>query len=119
MESAVKWREREFGQRSLGRLPLAGVLLLSDPRQPAPLPDTFTMQVEEQLARYGTPVLGRYPRTYLVSATRLSGPTTVLDPIALDEHDRMITGAVSLASRLWPGTAPLDVPTGVVARSRS
>jgi hypothetical protein len=118
VESAVKWRERELGQRSLGRLPLAGVLLLSDPRQQASLPDAFTTQVEEQLTRYGTPILGRYPRTGLMSMTQRSGVTTVLDPIGPDEHDRILKGATSLASRLWPGMAPLCSPADATARSR-
>jgi hypothetical protein len=117
MESAVKWRERELGQRSLCHVPLAGILLLRDPREQAPISDTFTTQVEEQLARYSTPILGRYPRLGLSNLAQHSKTTTVLDPISAEQRDSMIQSATSLAARLWPGSPLLPSPGDAAPRT--
>ncbi|MFJ3826260.1 hypothetical protein [Streptomyces nodosus] len=119
LESAVKWRERELGQRSLRHVPLAGILLLHDLREQAPIPDAFTRQVEKQLDRYGTPILGRYPRLGLSNLAQHSGATTVLDPISAEQHDSMIHAATSLAAHLWPDSPPLRSSAGATPRTPS
>lgn len=101
-ESAVKWRERELKVPWLHQVPLAGALLLRDPREEPPVADEFTAEVEEQLARYGTPILGRYPRLGLLDRAFQSAAVTVLDPAAPDRIESMTSAATALGDCLWP-----------------
>lgn len=69
------------------------------------MPDRFDAQVEEQLARYGTPVLGRFPANGPI--VHGPGPSrhapTVMDPKAAQPtHVQMTTAVNTLALRLWP-----------------
>ncbi|WP_019546648.1 hypothetical protein [Streptomyces sulphureus] len=103
-ESAMQWRQQELGRWDPQHA-VRGMLLLTDDDQ-KPLPDEFDSAVEEQLARYGTPVLGRFPANRLIlhGAGHSPHPPTVLDPETGEPtHSRMTAAAVSLARRLWPG----------------
>ncbi|MFJ7768012.1 hypothetical protein ACIQ1J_06245 [Streptomyces sp. NPDC097107] len=108
-ESAMQWRQQELG-RWTSKRPLTGMLLVN----PATLdvqPDDFDMAVENELARYGAPVLGRFPANRPIAhGPGLSPhPPTVLDP-QTDQptHAQMITAANALAHRLWPDSPLAD-----------
>ncbi|MFI5688421.1 hypothetical protein [Streptomyces sp. NPDC051636] len=101
-ESAVLWRSEHLG-RSVCTHPLNGLLLLTESDEAA-TPDEFDLAVEEQLARYGTPVLGRFPDHGLIMRGHGSSdhPPTVLDPQAKPlDHARMAAAADALHRRLW------------------
>ncbi|CAM5326613.1 hypothetical protein [Streptomyces abikoensis] len=111
-ESAVQWRQQELG-RWTPRHPLAGMLLLVSADQNVP-PDDFDLAVEDQLARYGTPVLGRFPvnRGIIHGPGHSPHPPTVLDPeVEHPTHAQMTTSAAALARRLWPDAPPAAEPT--------
>ncbi|MGR3938472.1 hypothetical protein [Streptomyces sp. BRA346] len=104
-ESAVQWRQQELG-RWTPRRPVTGMLLLHRADQNVPL-DDFDLAVEGQLARYGTPVLGRFPtnRETVCDPGYSPHPPTVLDPPAEQPtHAQMTTAADALARHLWPDT---------------
>ena len=102
-ESAVQWRQQELGRWTPTR-PLTGMLLLNADDHDA-TPDEFDLAVENQLARYGTPVLGRYPANWMIvqGAGHRLHPPTVLDP-QTDQptHVQMTKAADALARHLWP-----------------
>ncbi|MFF4260323.1 hypothetical protein ACFY1L_55285 [Streptomyces sp. NPDC001663] len=106
-ESAVLWRSEQLGRCAH---PLDGLLLLTDSEDAAAL-DGFDLAVEEQLVRYGTPVLGRFPdHGLIIRGPRHSAhPPTVLDPQAKPlDHAHMAAAADALHRRLWgdlPSTA--------------
>ncbi|MEV1066042.1 hypothetical protein [Streptomyces sp. NPDC050263] len=105
-ESAMQWRQQELGRWTPKR-PLTGMLLLTSADQNMP-PDEFDLAVEDQLARYGTPVLGRFPanRGIIHGPGHSPHPPTVLDPQAEQPtHAQMTTAATALARRLWPDTS--------------
>ncbi|EPH41476.1 hypothetical protein ABT390_34275 [Streptomyces aurantiacus] len=113
-ESAVQWRQQELGGWT-PKYRLTGLLFLTGAQQP-PAPDEFDLAVEEQLARHGTPVVGRFPANGWIirGPGHSSHPPTVLDPESEHPtHDQMITAVDALAQRLWPhrvaelGTSPL------------
>ncbi|MFD5873864.1 hypothetical protein [Streptomyces sp. NPDC060322] len=112
-ESAVQWRQRQFGRWTPKR-PLTGMLLLARQAKQNVPPDDFDLAVEEHLGRYGTPVLGRFPRNQVIirGAGHSPHPPTVLDP-ENDEptHAEMTAAAHVLAGRLWPHSFPAD-PSG-------
>ncbi|MBL1086781.1 hypothetical protein JK359_33285 [Streptomyces actinomycinicus] len=117
-ESAVLWRSEHLG-RSVSTHPLNGLLLLTESDEAA-APDEFDLAVEEQLARYGTPVLGRFPDHGLIMRGRghSDHPPTVLDPQAEPlDHAHMAAAADALHRRLWgdlPSTAARQsIPTVV------
>lgn len=106
-ESAIQWRQQEFG-RWTPQHPISGMLLLSTTDETAPL-DSFEQAVEEQLGRYGTPVLGRFPASgpFIQGPGHSLHPPTVLDPRTEEQgHWRMATAADMLAQRLWPRKSP-------------
>jgi hypothetical protein len=111
-ESAVQWRQQELG-RWAPKHPLTGMLLLN-PADENLAPDEFGRAVEDQLARYGTPVLGRFPANGPIvrGAGHSPHPPTVLDPQAEQPtHAQMTTAADALARRLWPDASPATEPT--------
>ncbi|MEU5050267.1 hypothetical protein [Streptomyces sp. NPDC021096] len=55
----------------------------------------------EQLARYGTPILGRIAGIPMPALTRGVGTPTVLDPAGADQRDRMTSAATALGEILW------------------
>ncbi|MFE4606734.1 hypothetical protein ACFRK5_00025 [Streptomyces niveus] len=104
-ESAVHWRQQELGGWTPQR-PLTGVLLLGHHNLDEET-DEFDRAVEDQLGRYGTRVLGRFPanRPIIVGRRHSPHPPTVLDPeTEQPTHAQMVSAANNLASRLWPGT---------------
>ncbi|MGW7824468.1 hypothetical protein ACWGLF_41800 [Streptomyces puniciscabiei] len=109
VESAVLWRSEHLG-RSVCAHPLNGMLLLTESDKAA-APEEFDLAVEEQLARYGTPVLGRFPDHGLIvrGPGHSDHPPTVLDPQAEPlDHANMAAAADALHRRLWgdlPSTA--------------
>ncbi|WP_316782958.1 hypothetical protein [Streptomyces sasae] len=105
-ESAIQWRSENLG-RSVCTHPLSGLLLLAGSEE-AVDPDAFDLAVEEQLARHGTPVLGRFPdHNLIIRGLRHSvHPPTVLDPQAQPlDHEYMAAAADALHQRLW-GSPP-------------
>ncbi|WP_405931579.1 hypothetical protein [Streptomyces sp. NBC_00827] len=111
-ESAVQWRQQELGRWTPKR-PLTGMLLVNPIGQNTP-PDEFDLAVEDQLARYGTPVLGRFPanRGLIHGPGHSPHPPTVLDPQAEQPtHAEMTTAVDALARRLWPDAPPATEPT--------
>ncbi|GHF27235.1 hypothetical protein GCM10010218_05220 [Streptomyces mashuensis] len=106
-ESAVQWRQQELG-RWTPRHPLTGMLLLISSDGSVP-PDDFDLAVEEQLARYGTPILGRFPtdRGIIRGPGYSPHPPTVLDPqTEHPTHAQMAVAADALARHLWPDVPP-------------
>ncbi|MGW4197503.1 hypothetical protein [Streptomyces sp. NPDC005004] len=102
-ESAIAWRQKNWSYET-ARLPVTGLLLLPPADQDEAL-DEFDHAVEEQLARYGTPVLGRFPDHGLIvrGKKHSTHPPTVLDPETdPSAHPRMMKAAADLARRLWP-----------------
>ncbi|ALC25679.1 hypothetical protein [Streptomyces sp. CFMR 7] len=100
-QSAILWRQQELGLRPPRRL--AGLLLI-EPAGQATVPEGFDAQVEEQLARYGTPVLGRFPANGPIAHGPGHSPhaPTVMDPKAeRPTHEQMITATEALDRRLW------------------
>ncbi|MEU4089563.1 hypothetical protein [Streptomyces aureus] len=97
-ESAVQWRSENLGR--VCSHPLAGLVLLTDD---AVAPDEFDVAVDEQLARYGTPVLGRFPDHGLVirGPQHSDHPPTVLDLEAQPhDHAQLAAAADALHLRL-------------------
>ncbi|GHC57738.1 hypothetical protein [Streptomyces cinnamoneus] len=106
-ESAVQWRQQELG-RWAPRHPLTGMLLLNPASQDVP-PDAFDLAVEDQLDRYGTPVLGRFPlnRGIICGPGHSTHPPTVLDPqTERPNHAQMLAATEALTRRLWPDSPP-------------
>ncbi|WP_234438043.1 hypothetical protein [Streptomyces viridochromogenes] len=110
-ESAMQWRQQELG-RWTSKRPLTGMLLVNSASHDVQ-PDDFDVAVENDLARYGTPVLGRFPANQPIAhGPGLSPhPPTVLDP-QTDQptHAQMITAANALARRLWPDSPLASEP---------
>ncbi|MFC9649591.1 hypothetical protein [Streptomyces sp. NPDC056937] len=110
-ESAMQWRQQELG-RWTSKRPLAGMLLVNSASRDVQ-PDDFDVAVESELARYGTPVLGRFPANQPIAhGPRLSPhPPTVLDPqTEQPTHAQMIAAANALAHRLWPDSPVASEP---------
>lgn len=106
-ESAVQWRQQELGGWTPLR-PLTGMLLLGH-RNMDEAPDEFDRAVEDQLGRYGTPILGRFPtnRPIIVGRGHSPHPPTVLDPeTGQPTHAQMISAADALARRLLSSALP-------------
>ncbi|WP_406409763.1 hypothetical protein OG923_13305 [Streptomyces halstedii] len=106
-ESAIAWRQKNWLFEA-ARLPMTGLLLLSREDEGKTL-DEFDEAVEQQLARYGTPVLGRFPDHGLIvrGTSHSTHPPTVLDPEATPSaHAEMVKAASNLAERLWPEPLP-------------
>ncbi|MGV9351771.1 hypothetical protein ACWDSD_45270 [Streptomyces spiralis] len=111
-ESAVQRREEHLG-RWVGTHPLDGLLLLIQSDEVAE-PEEFDLAVEEQLARYGTPMLGRFPdHGLMILGHRHSDhPPTMLDPQAEPpNHAHMAAAADGLHRRLWS-----NLPTAAAAQ---
>ncbi|WJV51801.1 hypothetical protein [Streptomyces flavofungini] len=118
-ESAVQWRQQELGGWA-PRHPLSGLLLLTYAPEGEAL-DAFDLSVEEQLARYGMPVVGRFPSNR--GTTRglgHSSPATVLDPEAdFPTHNQMISAVDAVTRCLWPEDArSAQVPDVVTTAAR-
>ncbi|QXE38159.1 hypothetical protein KQY30_31950 [Streptomyces sp. GMY02] len=121
-ESAIDWRQKNWSYET-ARLPVTGLLLLLHADEDEAL-DEFDHAVEEQLARYGTPVLGRFPDhgPIVRGMSHSTHPPTVLDPeTAPSAHARMMKAAADLGQRLSPelpagtrATPPDDVATAPV-----
>ncbi|MFB7428727.1 hypothetical protein ACFC0K_36195 [Streptomyces hydrogenans] len=107
-EAATQWRTEELGR---WRQPVTGLLLqtgFQDDERPL---DDFDREIEENLARFGTPVIGRYPYSgHAVHGPGLSDhPPTVLDPETSElPHARMIRAADELREQL--GLFPSELP---------
>lgn len=102
-ESAIAWRQKNWLFET-ARLPMTGLLLLSRADEGEIL-DEFDLAVEQQLARYGTPVLGRFPDhgPIIRGAGHSAHPATVLDPETIPSaHAEMVKAASHLAQRLRP-----------------
>ncbi|MFJ3099058.1 hypothetical protein [Streptomyces hydrogenans] len=107
-EAATQWRTEELGR---WRQPVTGLLLRTDFLKEEPPLDDFDREVEGNLGRFGTPVIGRCP--YSGHATHGPGlsdhPPTVLDPETTElPHARMIRAADELAEQLglFPSLLP-------------
>ncbi|MFB7763681.1 hypothetical protein [Streptomyces xiamenensis] len=110
-ESAVQWRQRELGGW-MPKGPVTGMLVINAGRREPAEPDEFDRAVEAQLARFGMPVLGRFPANPFIA--RGSGhsphPPTVLDPpTERPTHAQMLSAVKNLDRGLWPATAAAAV----------
>ncbi|MBV7255021.1 MULTISPECIES: hypothetical protein [Streptomyces] len=103
-QSAIQWRQQELGLHPPRRL--TGLLLLQPADQPiTPDLDPFDAAVEEQLARQGIPVLGRYPRNRSIvhgPGHSQQAPTVLDPPVERPTHAQMVAAVDALAHRLWP-----------------
>ncbi|MFD4011968.1 hypothetical protein ACFWRX_18960 [Streptomyces albidoflavus] len=103
-QSAIQWRQQELGLHPPRRL--TGLLLLQSADQPiTPDLDSFDAAVEEQLARQGTPVLGRYPRNRSIVhglGHSEQAPTVLDPPVERPTHAQMVAAVDAVAHRLWP-----------------
>lgn len=103
-ESAAAWHRQELGRWAPAH-PMAGMLLLDPAFTEDGSLDEFDLAVEEQLARYEVPVLGRFPANRLIAVG--SQPPTVLDPQTdHPTHAQMTTAATALARQLTPCPPP-------------
>lgn len=100
-DSAALWRELHLGQHDLPRISLVGIVPLRKRKEDTPS-DAYSEQVEDQLRRYGTPVLGWLPpepgeqRPLHVNATK-----TALDEMSSADRAGEIAAASAIGSKLW------------------
>ncbi|QNP68843.1 hypothetical protein IAG44_04825 [Streptomyces roseirectus] len=99
-EAALLWREQSLRYVPLDRIPVTGLLLVTD----AARHDTFTTEADDALARLAPPVYGRFARDFI------SRDRTVLDQDPERSDPAFTAEATAVATRLTSHPCPAATP---------